>query len=58
MLVRLIRACCHYFARAGVPKLIGAREILGWLFVGFTSGFVIGCILGYRVGIYKGNGGE
>jgi len=45
-------------ARMGVPKLMGAREILGWLFVGFTLGFFIGCILGYRVGLYKGNGGE
>ncbi len=42
----------------GVPELMGAREILGWLFVGFTLGFFIGCILGYRVGIYKGNGGD
>ncbi len=43
--------------RDGVPEL-GAREILGWLFVGFTLGFFIGCILGYRVGLYKGNGGD
>jgi len=33
------------------------KEILGWLYVGIVLGFFIGCILGYRVGIYKGNGG-
>jgi len=34
------------------------KEILPSLFIGFTLGFFIGCILGYRVGLYKGNGGE
>ncbi len=36
---------------------MGGSEILGWLFVGLTLGLFIGSILGYRVGIYKGNGG-
>jgi len=27
------------------------------LFIGFSIGFFIGCIRGYRVGIYKGDGG-
>jgi len=33
------------------------KEILYPLFIGFTLGFFIGCLLGYRVGLYKGNGG-
>jgi len=31
--------------------------LIGFLFAVFTLGFFIGSILGYRVGIYKGNGG-
>jgi len=34
------------------------EEFLAAVFIGFTMGFFIGCLTGYRVGIYKGNGGE
>jgi len=33
-------------------------NLLAAVFIVFTLGFFVGCILGYRVGIYKGNGGE
>jgi len=40
---------------------IDAARMQDWaaiFLLGFTLGFFIGCILGYRTGIYKGNGGE
>jgi len=33
-------------------------EILAAVIIGFILGFFIGCLTGYKVGIYKGNGGE
>jgi len=41
----------------GLIDIARMQDWAGVLFIGFTLGFFIGCLLGYRVGLYKGNGG-